>query len=279
MRLGIQLNGKSADDVVRRLGQARDAGFSLCQINLLQGGITRADLVAIADAIEDQGVRPVAIGCYLNPMRPDEPTPAGVSRADLDMVLQCLDIIGARRVVITSGTHADALAEYHPDNHTQESTDALRSFIGDVVRHTGARNYSLVIEPWRTHVLSSVQRVQQFHARLEPWVASHVRYAIDPVALLHAADYAQLDAFAADVCAKLGSYAGFARLQDCILADEETVAPAPPGAGDLDLAAYVKALMAACAADTPAVACNVKAADYAAARDLFLRINTGWRLV
>jgi sugar phosphate isomerase/epimerase len=279
MRLAIQLNGKSVDDLVRRLAQAREAGFSLCQINLLYGGVTRADLVKLADAIEDRGVRPVAIGCYINPLRPDEPSPAGVTRSDLEVVLQSLDILGARRVVFWSGTHADGFGETHPDDAKPESLGALRAFVVDVVRSTGARNYLLVLEPWSIHVLSTVERVETFHARLEPSVAEHVRYAVDPATLITPEYHARCDAFAADVCARLGPVAGLARLQDCTFTVDGLVNFGAPGAGALDFAAYVRALMQSCPPDTPAVACNVRSADFAAARDFLLRLSPDWRLV
>jgi hypothetical protein len=63
VKLGINLAGRRPDDIAKRLEQARDAGFSLCQLNLHQTGFTRADLVSIADALLEHGVRPVSIGC------------------------------------------------------------------------------------------------------------------------------------------------------------------------------------------------------------------------
>lgn len=279
MRLGIQLNGKSSDDLVRRLALARDAGFSLCQLNLLFGGVTRADLLKLADAIEQYGVRPVAIGCYLNPMRPAEASPVGVARPDLDLILQSLDVLGARRVVLLSGTHAHDLGESHPDNEKPESLEALHALVVDIVTNTRARNFSLVIEPWSIHVLSSVDLVEEFHARLEPWIAEHVRYVVDPVPLLTPEYHARCDAFAAAVCARLGGVAGLARLEDCTCTVDGLVGPTAPGAGELDYPKFLEALMAACPPDTPAVACNVRSAEFAEVRDRLLRMSPAWRLV
>src|SRR5205085_1340300 len=102
IRLSPEITLDGADEAQQKtaldLAQAREARFSLCQLNIVQTGITRADMIAIADAMLDQGVRPAAIGCYVNPLRPDDPTFMGTSRADLDVVLHSLDLIGARRV-------------------------------------------------------------------------------------------------------------------------------------------------------------------------------------
>src|SRR5256885_11662513 len=136
MKLGMLLAGKRPEDIAKRLEHAREAGFFLCQLNLHQTGYSRADMVAIMDAMEDYGVRAVAIGCYVNPLNPDDSSLNGTCRADLDLVLSSLDLLGARRVVLWSGTHASAL--YAPDerNHTEESEDTLRQFLTDVVNHT-----------------------------------------------------------------------------------------------------------------------------------------------
>src|SRR5205814_10071697 len=107
MKLGILLAGRRPEDIAERLKQAREAGFSLCQLNFHQTGLTRSDLITVADSMEEHGVRPVAVGCYINPFRAGDPSLMGVRRADLDLLLQSLDIVGARRVGLWSGTHAD----------------------------------------------------------------------------------------------------------------------------------------------------------------------------
>src|SRR5438876_3045511 len=109
MKLGLLLAGRRPEDIAQRLNQAREAGFSLCQLNLHQTGFTRGELVTIADLMLEYGIRPVAIGCYVNPLRPSDSSLMGTSREDLQLLLNSLDLIGARRIVFWSGTHADHL--------------------------------------------------------------------------------------------------------------------------------------------------------------------------
>ena len=74
MKLGMLLAGRRPDRYCKKLEQAREGGFSLCQLNFLQTGLARPDLVNIVDRMLEFGVRPIAVGCYVNPMRPDDPS-------------------------------------------------------------------------------------------------------------------------------------------------------------------------------------------------------------
>src|SRR5579862_6485924 len=67
MKLGILLASRRLEEIPDRQKQAREAGFTLCQVNLHQAGLTRNDLVTL-DQFVDHHVRPAAIGCYVNPL-------------------------------------------------------------------------------------------------------------------------------------------------------------------------------------------------------------------
>lgn len=278
MKLGVILSGKRPEDVAQRLAQAREAGFSLCQLNLAQGGYTRADLVAIADSMLEHGIRPVAVGCYVNPMRPDEPSFAGANRADLDLLLHSLDIVGARRVVIWSGTHAGSMYEAHAENGSEESLETLHTFIRTIVAETKARHYSLVIEPWQYHVLSSEERIIAFHERLEPAVREHVRYVLDATNLITPERYETLDKEARAVCRRIGPAAALVHLKDCIMPPDGDHALPGPGQGRLDYPAYVEAVQRFAAVDAPAIVRNVRPAEFADVRDRMLQLSDRWQL-
>ncbi len=278
MKLGILLAGRRPEDIAARFQQAREAGFSLCQLNLHQTGISRADLIAIADSMLEFGVRALAVGCYLNPLRPDDPSLMGTCRADLDTVLHSLDILGARKVVLWSGTHASDLYDDTPENHAEESQAALRRFLAEVVQSTRARHYSLVIEPWHTHVLADEQQTAAFHDTLPPDVAEHVRYVLDVPNLMTPERYAQRDAVARAVCETLGPLAGVVHLKDVIMPPDGDESLAAPGQGRLDYAAYLDAIRRCAAPDAPAIVKNVPPAEYAAIRDRMLRMSDRWEL-
>jgi sugar phosphate isomerase/epimerase len=278
VKLGINLAGRRPDDIAKRLEQARDAGFSLCQLNLHQTGFTRADLVAIADAMLEYGVRPVSIGCYVNPLRPGDPTCMGTCRADLDVLLHCLDIIGARRIVLWSGTRAEAIYDDDPGNSQPDSENLLRDFLSDVVQETRARHYFLVIEPWRTHVLNSEHKTVAFHRTLPEAVAERVRYVLDAPNLITAERYVEIDEAAASICRMVGPVAGVVHLKDCIMPpDGEEWLPGP-GQGKLNYEEYVANIVRHAAPDAPAVIRNVPATEYREARDRILRMNNRWEL-
>jgi sugar phosphate isomerase/epimerase len=272
------LAGRRAEDISKRLAQAREAGFSLCQLNLQQEGLSRADLVEIADALLEYGIRPVSIGCYVNPLAPNRPSYLGATRGDLETALHGLDILGARRVVLLSGSRGDEFYDAEPWNETDEALADLSSFITSVVKETKARNYLLVLEPWYCHVLYSVERILQFHDGLHPDVARHVRYVLDAVNLLSPERYEERDTVAASACRALGAGAGVVHLKDIVMPPDGEHAMPPPGLGRLDYAAYVAALHEYAADETPAIVRNVPAQEMAQVRDILLRMSDRWRL-
>ena len=278
MKLGILLAGRRPEDIAKRLEQAREGGFSLCQLNLLQTGLTRADLVTIVDQMLEYGVRPVALGCYVNPLRPDDFSFMGACRADLDLMMHNLDIIGARRVVIWSGTHAETLYEEHPENGSDDSLTSLREFVTDVVRNTRARRYSIVIEPWRTHVLNHEDRVLQFHNGLAPDVAERVCYVLDVPNLMTPERYAHRDSAVRSICGSVGPLAGVVHLKDVIMPPDGDESLAAPGQGKLDYEAYIAAILRSASDEIPAIVKNVPAPEFGSARDYLLQLSDRWEL-
>lgn len=278
VKLGLLLAGRRPEDISQRLAQAREAGFSLCQLNFFQTGFTRSDLIEIADAMLEYGVRPVAVGCNVNPLRAYDATFMGTSRADLNLILHSLDIIGARRVVFWSGTHADTVFEEHPKNADEANLDILREFLEEIVDTTSARHYFLVIEPWYTHVLSSEERILDFHDSLDPDVAEHVRYVLDAPNLLSPARYPERNRHIDSICRAVGPLAGVIHLKDCIMPPDGEAGLPGPGQGALDYPAYMQALLQNAAPDAPAIVKNVPAAEYAAIRDYLLRLYDRWEL-
>jgi sugar phosphate isomerase/epimerase len=278
LRLGVLLAGRRPDEITKRFEQARDAGFFLCQFNLCQSGFSRADIVAIADAGVDMGVRPVAVGCHLNPLSPDQPAMMGGTRADLDLILHSLDILGARRVVLWSGTHASGLYDDHEDNIKAESLDIVRDFLTDVVNTTRARHYSLCLEPWHTHVLRSEDDIVAFHDTLEPRVQERVRYVLDVPSLITEARYADCNAAAEKICRTMGPLTGIVHLRDVIMPPDGEASLPGPCQGKLDYAAYLQNIFDNVETDVPAVVRNVTIPEFSEVRDRLLRLSDRWEL-
>lgn len=290
MKLGVLLAGRTVDEITSRFEQARDAGFFLCQLNLYQSGISRADVVKIADAAVDLGVRPLAIGCQLNPLNRDDAPRTGSgsllsgSRADLDLLLQSLDILGARRIVLWSGTYSDNPYDDHPDNAKPECLDALRDFLTDVVYTTRCRHYFLCLEPWRTHVLRDERAVVSFHESLEPRVQERVRYVLDASSLITRDRYDDCDAAAAEICRILGPLAGVVHLRDVVIGadtpdgERPDVGPAGPCQGRLDYSSYLQQILSSVDPDVPAIVRNVAVSEFATVRDQLLQLSGRWEV-
>ncbi len=278
MKLGILLAGRRPEDIAKRLEQAREAGFSLCQLNLHQSGITRAELMQVADSLVEFGVRAVAVGCYCNPLQPDDASLMGACRADLDTVLHALDVLGARRVVLWSGTLSDDVNGEHALNQTASSESVLREFLSDVVRTTQARRYTLVIEPWRSHVLGTEQQTRRFHDSLPPEVRERVRFVLDVPNLLTPDRHARRDEHVRTICSSLGELAGVVHLKDIIVPPDGEESLAAPGQGSLDYRAYLQAIFDCAAPDAPAIIRNAPPSEYGAIRDYLLRMSDRWEL-
>ena len=277
MKLGILLAGKRPEDIAKRLEQARAAGFSLCQLNFMQSGFTRTDLLSVADSLLEYGIRPAAVGCYINPLRPDD-TFMGVSRADLELILHSLDIIGARKIVLWSGTNASTVYEDHPANTSKDSVHLLHSFITDIVRTTRARHYFLVIEGFKYHVLRDEQSVVNFQQSLAPDVAERVRFVLDAPNFMTPERYENKDAVAERICRMVGPLAGVVHLKDCVMPPDGDECLAAPGQGTLDYSAYINAIMQNTPRDAPAIVKNVPSPEYSASRDHLLQMSNKWEL-
>ncbi len=279
MKLGVLLAGRRPEDIAKRLEQAREAGFSVCQLNLMQTGVTRADMLAVADSMLEYGIRPAAIGCYLNPIKPADPDYMGVIRADLEVILQSLDILGARRIVMWSGTHAEGLFDEDPGNQMPSSLNQLSGFLADVVRTTKARRYLLVLEPWKTHILNHERVIARFHEALEPAVAEKVRYVLDAPNLLTADRYQDKDKAVLSIARTVGPLAGLVHLKDCVMPPDGDESLAAPGEGKLDYPAYIAAIQRFSPPDVAAIIKNVPPEGFADARDYFLKMDAKWELV
>lgn len=270
--------GKRPDDIRKRLEAAREAGFSLCQLNLLQTGFTRADLAAITDMMDELSIRPLAIGCYCNPIRPEDPGLMGAARSDLELLLLSMDMIGARRLVLWSGTHGHTAFEECEMNASQESMSSLNRFITDIVRSTRARRYELIIEPFPMHTLGTVERIEQFHIGLDPIIRDKVRYVVDAPAMITEETYPERDKQARSICRAIGEAAGVFHLRDIIMPPDGEKAFPPPGEGTLDYPAYLEAIFRYAPPETPAILRNVPPDQYAVARDYLLRQSDRWEL-
>ncbi|MCL5283896.1 MAG: sugar phosphate isomerase/epimerase [Armatimonadetes bacterium] len=255
------------------LDQAHDAGFSLCQINFLWSGFTRNDLAAVANQMADRDMRPVGLGCYWNPMRPDDAGLMGVNQNDLRVLLQNLDVIGARRVVMWSGTYADTLLESDERNAGPECKAQLRDRLAEIVRGVRARHYYLVIEPWHTHVLDTEDACTGFYRTLPPDVAEHVRFVLDPPNLITPARYEKRDEAVSRIVRRMAQIAGVVHLKDCIMPPDGEAALPGPGEGKLNYPAFMNAVHEAVPGDIPAVIEHVAPDSYAIAREFVLRIT------
>jgi sugar phosphate isomerase/epimerase len=202
----------------------------------------------------------------------------GACRADLELLLHSLDIIGARKVVIWSGTHAATAFEEDDENQSEASMAALRDFVTDVVRSTQARRYAIVIEPWHSHVLNHEDRVAGFHHNLPPDVAERIRYVLDVPNLLTKERYSNKDSAVRSICGTIGPLAGLVHLKDVIMPPDGDEGLAAPGQGKLDYPAYVESIFRWTAPDAAAIVKNVPASEYSDARTYLLQLNDRWEL-
>lgn len=269
---------RNLDEAESRLDQVREAGFALCQINFAGGSLQRTELITLAELLLAREMRPVALGCYVNPLKPEDPSPLGGSREALDSLLLHLDIAGARKVVMLSGSHADTLYGSHPDNASDEALNALRDFVSDVVAVTRARHYQLVLEPWPGHVLSDEDRIITFHERLSPAVREHIRYVLDAAALITPERYADKDRAVRRICRAIGPAAGVVHLRDCIMPPDGEAALPGPGQGKLDYGSYIQALKDNVPFDAPAIVRNVPPEELKSAREYLMGLADDWQL-
>ena len=271
MRLAAQMRlaeGQSHADLAARAKRLGYAGVSIG----FDPAWTDADLVAIRQACDDQGVEIVELGCTCNVVTPrDDEAAEAVER--LGKALQAGALLNCDHVTTCAGSRhpdADKPLAPHPDNWADETWDLLIRRIWSLLARVDDLGVCLCFEPRATTTLNSLDSLAELAADAS---SARVRIALDPAAIFTPAAARAPSVGLAETFGRLADTIALVRATDVALieaGDEPRCVPAPLGEGVLDYGTLLK-LADALELDTPIVV-KPQGSDgaYGAARDFLV---------
>ena len=82
MELGVMIHIYEETDIPAAFGQAVDAGFRRGQVTSFIHGLTAGEVRDMGVAARNAGFHVDAAGCYINPLRLEDPSMHGVDGTD-----------------------------------------------------------------------------------------------------------------------------------------------------------------------------------------------------
>ena len=257
--------GESYADMARR---AKRLGYRGVAIPFDRGW-TEADLVAIRQAFDEQGISIVEIACHCNFLTPRDDEVAGVVER-LQRALAAGAILNCDRAVTCVGSrHPDTRQPLapHPDNWSDATWDLLIQRIWALLGGVDDIGVSLCFEPCPTTTLNTLDRLAELNGDV---ATVRVRIALDPAAVFTPLGAEHPGIALAEIFSRLADTIAVARATDVTLIEagpEPRIAPAPLGEGVLDYVTYLR-LLDALDLDTPIVVKRQPNDEaYSAARD------------
>ena len=105
MELGVMINIYEETDIPAAFWYATEAGFRRGQVTSFIHGITADEVRQIAVAARNSGFQVDAVGCYINPLRPEDAGLHGVDGLDWQTLAENMGMMnGVERLVCWSGT-------------------------------------------------------------------------------------------------------------------------------------------------------------------------------
>ena len=215
---------------------------------------SKADLVAIRQAFDEQGVDVVELACYCNLLTPRSDEASRIVER-LGWALEAGALLNCDHATTYAGSrHPDPDQPFapHPDNWSDATWDLLVKRIWALLEGVDDIGVCLCFEPRPTTTLNSLEALADLNADAG---TTRVRIALDPAALFTPPAAKQPARGLAEIFAALADTIAVARATDVTLveaADEPRLAPAPLGEGVMDYVTYLK-LVDALELDTPVV--------------------------
>lgn len=267
MNLGVMIGAAELSELEPAIQAAVDAGYGTCQINLFQTGWNEARIDQIAALLERFALPAAAIGCYMNPLKPDDPSLMGANLDDLKAVMRHGARLGAKKIVIWSGTYADDLLADHPENQTESALQHIFDlFTEEIIPLTQSGGWQILIEPWHTHALGSEERLLSFILRFPPELRAHLGVVLDAPNLMPPNRYARRDQEVPTIVQSLAPVTGLAHLKDIVYDERGRLDLPAPGKGALDYGGYLNALRSHLPSEIPCIAEHMPPSQFASVK-------------
>lgn len=240
MELGVMINLYEETDVSAAFWYAKEAGFRRGQVTSFIHGITPDEVRRIGLAARDHGFRVDAVGCYINPLRLDDPGLHGVDVTDWQTLAENMGMLsGVERIVCWSGTLGRTLTAPNLLNAEDETFNSLFIALNGLSERARGLPVQIILEPHNAQVLSDAAACVRLARRFP---GGGVKVVLDAPNLLPTKAYALRDVRVPEMVAQIAPAVGMVHLRDFTLDEDGQRQFWRAGTGGLDYGAYLRAV-------------------------------------
>ena len=227
-------------DIPAAFYYAKEAGFRRGQVTSFIHGITAGEVRQIAVAARNSGFHVDAVGCYVNPLRPEDPGLHGVDGLDWKTLAENMGMMnGVERLVCWSGTLGRTLTAPNLLNTEEETFNSLFIALSGLREAVRGLPVQILLEPFSTHVLSDPASCVRMARRFP---GGEVKAVLDAPNLIPAKSYAGRNTLLPALISDLAPAVGLVHLKDIALGDDGQRRFVRPGLGGLDFGLYLRSI-------------------------------------
>jgi sugar phosphate isomerase/epimerase len=240
MELGVMISIYEETDIPAAFGYATTAGFRRGQVTSFIHGITAEEVRQMGVAARDAGFQVDAVGCYINPLRPDDSSLHGVDGRDWRTLAENMGMMnGVERIVSWSGTLGKTLTSPNLLNAEEETFNNLFIVLSGMREQVRGLPVQILLEPFIAHVLENAAACVRLARRFP---GGEVKVVLDAPNLLTERGFAAQKALIPDLVARMASAIGLVHLKDFQITEDSRRVFLPPGGGALDFGMQLRAI-------------------------------------
>lgn len=240
MELGVMVSIYEETDIPAAFWYATEAGFHQGQVTSFIHGITADEVRQMGVAARDAGFHVDAVGCYVNPLRLDDPSLHGVDGLDWRTLAENMGMMnGVERIVCWSGTLGRTLSAPNLLNAEDETFNSLYIALSGMHEQVRGLPVQILLEPFTAHVLDHAAACVRLARRFP---AGDVQVVLDAPNLLTVRGFAAQKALIPDLIARMAPAVGLVHLKDFALDAAGSRIFTAPGFGVLDFGMQLRAI-------------------------------------
>lgn len=232
----------SADELAARLSDKKlccaqvALNKAMAGLNLKAGELNPGLAWEVGQGFLRNGVQIAVLGCYINPIHPDDNTRNGLLEFFKDHIRNAGDM-GCSLVGLETGTpHADNAP--HPDSGHEEHFQALLRSFDQIVEEAEMHGVKVAVEAVAHHTISTPQKMKRL---LDEIQSTNLVVIHDPVNLINAENHADQDRMIEEPFQLYGDRIQIIHAKDFSMEDG-VYKQIPAGFGELDYARLCRIL-------------------------------------
>ena len=240
MELGVMISIYEETDIPAAFWYATEAGFRRGQVTSFIHGLTAEEVRQMGMAARNAGFQVDAVGCYINPLRPDDTSLHGVDGRDWRTLAENMGMMnGVERIVCWSGTLGRTLSAPNLLNSEEETFNSLFIALSGMREQVRGLPVQIVLEPFIAHVLDHAEACIRL---VRKFPGGEVSVVLDAPNLLTARGFTAQKSLIPDLIARMAPSVGMVHLKDFNLSDDGRRVFLPPGQGVLDFGMQLRAI-------------------------------------